>query len=58
MDSLLTSLAQQRLYEVGQLYVGYVFYLDVSVKYLTVTFSNTQKSVKGVIIFRRTGGRI
>ena len=40
------SVAQQRLYKVGQLYVGYVFDLDVSVKYLRVTFSNTQKSVK------------
>ena len=40
------SLAQQRLYEVGQLFVGYVFDLDVSVQYLRVMFSYTQKSVK------------
>ena len=40
------SLAQQRLSEVGQLFVCYVFDLDVSVKYLKVTFSYTQKSVK------------
>ena len=42
----LASLAQQRLSEVGQLFVCYVFDLDVSVKYLKVTFSYTQKSVK------------
>ena len=46
MTFVQTSVAQQRLYEVGQLYVGYVFDLDVSVKYLRVTVSNTQKSVK------------
>ena len=41
-----SSLAHQMLYEVGQLFVCYVFDLDVSVKYLKVTFSYTQKSVK------------
>ena len=45
-DSSTRSLAQQRLSEVGQLFVCYVFDLDVSVKYLEVTFSYTQKSVK------------
>ena len=44
--SVSDSLAQQRLSEVGQLFVCYVFDLDVSVKYLKVTFSYTQKSVK------------
>ena len=43
---VLASLAQQRLSEVGQLFVCYVFDLDLSVKYLKVTISYTQKSVK------------
>ena len=41
-----TSLAQQSIYEVSQLFVGSVFALEVSVKYLKVTFSCAQKPVK------------
>ena len=48
---LMLCLAQQRLYEVGQLFVCYVFDLDVSVKYLKVTLSYTQKSVKFRSVF-------
>ena len=38
---LVDSRAQQRLYEVRQLFVWYVFALKVSGKYLKVTFSHT-----------------
>ena len=40
------SLAQQSTYEVSQLFVGSVFALELSVKYLKVTFSCAQKPVK------------
>ena len=40
------SLAQQSIYEVSQLFVGSVFALELSVKYLKVTFSCAQKPVK------------
>ena len=42
---------QQRRYEVGQLFVCYVFALEMSGKYLKVTFSHTQKSVKFRSVF-------
>ena len=51
LATLLGSPAQQRIPEVGQLLVCYVFDLKMSVKYLKVTFSFTQKSVKFRSVF-------